>query len=106
MSIYPAAGQFTRQLCSFMKFTVDILSIGLLYCCFTSTVSAGPKGGQKGHMPPRSDDKAYLAPQKKKLIIELMTPKASFYSNTYAITEYKNGRALVKLISMQFSRVP
>ena len=27
--------------------------------------SAGPKGGQKGHMPPRSDLKAYLAPRKK-----------------------------------------
>ena len=25
-----------------------------------------------------------------------MTPKASFYSNTYAITECKNGKALVK----------
>ena len=25
--------------------------------------SAGPKGGQKGHMPPRSDHKAYLAPR-------------------------------------------
>ena len=39
--------------------------------------SAGPKGGQKGHMPPRSDHKAYLAPRKKKLIFDLMTPKSS-----------------------------
>ena len=31
----------------------------------THLISAGPKGGQKGHMPPRSDDKAYLVPQKK-----------------------------------------
>ena len=38
--------------------------------------SAGPKGGQKGHMPPRSDHKAYLAPRKK-LIFDLMTPKSS-----------------------------
>ena len=30
-----------------------------------SIISAGPKGGQKGHMPPRSDHKAYLAPRKK-----------------------------------------
>ena len=31
----------------------------------TGVYSAGPKGGQKGHMPPRSDHKAYLAPRKK-----------------------------------------
>ena len=36
-------------------------------CCKVicgATTSAGPKGGQKGHMPPRSDHKAYLAPEK------------------------------------------
>ena len=35
------------------------------HCYCFSSISAGPKGGQKGHMPPRSDHKAYLAPQKK-----------------------------------------
>ena len=58
-------------------------------------------GGQKGHMPPPEATTRHTLPpppppQKKKLIIELMTPKASFYSNTYAITECKNGRALLK----------
>ena len=40
-----------------------------------------PREGQKGHMPPPpagSDHKAYLAPgKKKKLMIDLITPKAS-----------------------------
>ena len=75
---------------------------------FSRVSSAGPKGGAKGaHAPPRSDHKAYLAPRKKSYFFDLMTPKSSWkkngpsascsiWSNTNAITECKNGRALVK----------
>ena len=64
-------------------------------------------GGQKGHMPPEGTTRHTL-PQEKKLIFDLMTPKSSLKKwyqcelliliqyNTYAITECKNGRALVK----------
>ena len=66
--------------------------------------SVGPKGGgQKGHMPPPPPPEATTrhtllpTPPEKKLIIELKngtSASCSFYSNTYAITECKNGRAL------------
>ena len=56
-----------------------------------------PGGGAKGaHAPPKRPQ-GIPCPPEKKLIIELMNDsKASFYSNTYAITKCKNGRALVK----------
>ena len=65
-------------------------------------------GGKRGTCPPPPPKwpQGIPCPQKKKLIFDLMTPKASCekmvpvrvaHSNpTYAITECKNGRALVK----------
>ena len=64
------------------------------------------QGGAKGAHAPRSDHKAYFAPRKKSQFLILwpqkrhakkMVPVRVAHSNpTYAITECKNGRALVK----------
>ena len=55
---------FYNCMCLYFQFD----SIYLFSEFVRSSNSAGPKGGgggQKGHMPPRSDHKAYLAPRKK-----------------------------------------
>ena len=64
-----------------------------------------PRGGQKGHMPPEATTRHTLPPGKK-LIIDIMTPKASCkkmvsvrvaHSNPIPTRlQGKNGRALVK----------
>ena len=51
------------KICSF--FLLFIIQELAIYYKKIKRNSAGPKGGQKGHMPPRSDHKAYLAPRKK-----------------------------------------
>ena len=82
-----------------LELTVRKTSVKILkkYHIRVKSFSARPKGGAKGaHAPPKRPQGIPCPPRKKKVIIELMTPKASFYSNTYAITECKNGRALVK----------
>ena len=59
-------------------------------------LSAGPKGGQKGHMPPRSDRESYLAPGKK--MKNVKRHAKNWYkceSNTCPFTECKNGSTLV-----------